>query len=71
MISDRLDRLVQEMDEKGVRFEDAIREFEKRYISRVLERCSGSLTRASDALGIHRNTLTRKLDSYKIRRKFL
>ena len=68
MISERLDRLVAEMDEKGVRFEDAVREFEKRYISRVLDRCEGSLTKASDELGIHRNTLTRKLSAYKIKR---
>jgi len=68
MISERLDRLVAEMDEKGVRFEDAVREFEKRYISRVLDRCEGSLTKTSDELGIHRNTLTRKLTAYKIKR---
>jgi DNA-binding NtrC family response regulator len=71
MISDRLDRLVEEMDAKGVRFEDAVREFEKRYICRVLGRCAGSLTRAAEELGIHRNTLTRKLGAYKIRRKAL
>ena len=69
MISERLDRLISEMDEKGVRFEDAVREFEKRYICKVLDRCDGSLTKASRALGIHRNTLTRKLAVYKIRRK--
>ncbi len=71
MISERLDRLVAEMDEKGVRFEDAVREFEKRYICRVLDRCAGSLTRTSTELGLHRNTLTRKLAAYKIRRKAL
>ena len=69
MISDRLDRLVDEMVERGVQFEDAIHEFEKRFISRVLGCCDGSLTRTADTLGIHRNTLTRKLDQYKIRRR--
>jgi DNA-binding NtrC family response regulator len=69
MISDRLDRLVDEMVERGVQFEDAIQEFEKRFISRVLGCCDGSLTRTADTLGIHRNTLTRKMGEYKIRRR--
>jgi DNA-binding NtrC family response regulator len=68
VIADRLERLVEEMVDKGVRFEDAVREFEKRFIGRVLGRCDGSLTKTADALGIHRNTLTRKLGAYKIKK---
>ena len=64
MIAERLERLVEEMVEKGVHFEDAVREFEKRFISRVLGRCDGSLTKTADALGMHRNTLTRKIREY-------
>jgi DNA-binding NtrC family response regulator len=69
MISDRLERLVEEMVAQGVQFEDAVREFEKRFISRVLAGCNGSLTKASSELGIHRNTLTRKIATYKIKRR--
>jgi DNA-binding NtrC family response regulator len=69
VIAERLERLVEEMVEKGVHFEDAVREFEKRFISRVLGRCDGSLTKTADALGMHRNTLTRKMGSYKIKRR--
>jgi DNA-binding NtrC family response regulator len=69
MISDRLEKLIEEMVDKGVHFDDAVQEFEKRFILRVLGRCDGSLTRAADTLGIHRNTLTRKIDQYKIRRR--
>jgi DNA-binding NtrC family response regulator len=68
MISDRLEKLVEEMVEKGVQFEDAVREFEKRFIARVLNRSDGSLTRTAGALGIHRNTLSRKMGEYKIKR---
>jgi DNA-binding NtrC family response regulator len=68
MISDRLDKLVEEMGDKGVRYEDAVHEFEKRFISRVLGCCEGSLTKAADTLGIHRNTLTRKMGEYKLKR---
>ena len=64
----RLERLVDEMVDKGIQFEDAVREFEKRFIARVLGRCDGSLTGAADALGIHRNTLTRKIAEYRLRR---
>jgi DNA-binding NtrC family response regulator len=69
MISDRLDKLVEEMVDRGVHFDDAIREFEKRFITRVLGNCSGSMTKAADKLGIHRNTLTRKMEEYKIRKR--
>ena len=68
MIAERLEKLVEEMVEKGVRFEDAIREFERRFIVRVLDRRDGSLTKTAEALGIHRNTLSRKMGEYKIRR---
>ena len=69
MIADRLEKLVEEMVDKGVQFDDAVREFEKRFITRVLGQCDGSLTKTADALGMHRNTLTRKLGEYKIKRR--
>ena len=69
MISERLERLVEEMVDRSVQFEDAVREFEKRFIARVLKQCDGSLTRTADALGMHRNTLTRKMGEYKIKRR--
>jgi Fis family transcriptional regulator len=69
MISERLEKLVEEMVERGVQFDDAVREFEKRFILRVLGRHDGSLTKTAVALGIHRNTLTRKMLAYKIKRR--
>jgi DNA-binding NtrC family response regulator len=71
MLGERLERLIDEMIERGIRFEDAVGEFEKRFISGVLGHCDGSLTKAADRLGIHRNTLTRKIAEYKIKRKSL
>jgi transcriptional regulator with PAS, ATPase and Fis domain len=68
MIAERLEKLVEDMVDKGVHFEDAVREFEKRFITRVLSRWDGSLTKTAGALGIHRNTLSRKIDEYKIKR---
>ncbi|HKT81450.1 MAG TPA: helix-turn-helix domain-containing protein [Vicinamibacterales bacterium] len=69
MISERLEKLVEEMVERGVQFDDAVREFEKRFISRVLGRCDGSVTKTAGSLGIHRNTLTRKMDQYRIKKR--
>jgi DNA-binding NtrC family response regulator len=57
------------MVDKGVRFDDAVREFEKRFIARVLTRQECSLTKTADVLGMHRNTLSRKMDEYKIKRR--
>ena len=57
------------MVERGVQFDDAVHEFEKRFIARVLGRCDGSLTKTADTLGIHRNTLSRKMDTYKIKKR--
>ena len=69
MIAERLQKLVDEMVDKSVQFEDAVHEFEKRFIATVLRQHDGSLTKAADALGIHRNTLTRKIEEYKIKRR--
>jgi DNA-binding NtrC family response regulator len=69
VISERLDRLIEDMVDKGVQFEDAVSEFEKRFIARVLGRHDGSLIKTADSLGIHRNTLTRKMGEYKIRKR--
>jgi DNA-binding NtrC family response regulator len=69
VISDRLERLVDEMVGRSVQFDDAVREFEKRFIARVLNQCDGSLTKSACALGMHRNTLTRKMGEYKLKRR--
>ena len=69
MISDRLEKLIEDMVDKGVRFEDAVREFEKRFITRVLSRSEGSLTKTADTLEMHRNTLARKMAEYKIKKR--
>jgi Fis family transcriptional regulator, factor for inversion stimulation protein len=68
-VRDQLDKLVQEMLDKGVLYEDARREFERCFIARALGRSGGSLGRAADLLGVHRNTLTRKVAEYRLKRR--
>ena len=65
---DQLDSLVQQMIERGVRFEDARREFEKVFITKALQRSGGSVGEAAQLMGIHRNTVARKMSEYKIKR---
>ena len=62
----QLDALIVEMVDKGIRFSDAKREFEKRFIARVVQRHRGNLSRAAQDLRIHRNTLGRKVEEYKL-----
>jgi DNA-binding protein Fis len=65
-VKDQLDGLVSQMVERGILFDEAVEEFEKRFIKRVLDRANGNQSRAAQVLGIHRNTLSRKIDEYKI-----
>jgi DNA-binding NtrC family response regulator len=55
------------MLDRGVRYDDARREVEKVFITRALERAGGSVGEAAELLGLHRNTVTRKMAEYKIK----
>lgn len=66
---EQLDSLVQQMLERGVRFDDARREFEKVFITRALQRSEGCVGDAAELLGIHRNTVARKMSEYKIKHR--
>ena len=65
---EQLEQLVDEMVTKGIRYDEAQREFEKRFISRALAKANGNLGQAAGLLGIHRNTLARKLTEHRLRR---
>jgi Fis family transcriptional regulator, factor for inversion stimulation protein len=65
-VRDQLEGLVMQMVERGILFGEAVEEFEKRFIKRVLERTNGNQSRAAEVLGIHRNTLSRKMTEYKL-----
>jgi DNA-binding NtrC family response regulator len=67
-MKEQLERLVDEMLTKGVRYEDAHREFEKKFIAFALTKAHGNLGKAADLLGMHRNTLSRKITEYRLRR---
>jgi Fis family transcriptional regulator, factor for inversion stimulation protein len=63
---DQLESLVGAMVERGILLDEAVTEFEKKFIRRVLEHAGGNQSRAAKVLGIHRNTLGRKVGEYKL-----
>ena len=65
---EQLERLIQDMLDRGVLYDDARREFEKMFITRALQRAKGSVGNAADLLGLHRNTVARKMSEYRIKR---
>jgi DNA-binding NtrC family response regulator len=67
-VRDQIERLVAEMLDKGIQYDDARREFEKMFIARALQRTKGNLGVAADMLGLHRNTIARKIAEYRIKR---
>jgi DNA-binding NtrC family response regulator len=67
-VRDQLNRLVDELVSKGIRYDDARQEFERRYISRALARAEGKVGRAAKMIGLHRNTLSRKVTEYRLKR---
>jgi DNA-binding NtrC family response regulator len=68
-VRDQLERLVREMVDKGILFDDALRAFEKMFVAEVLARSDGTLSQAAKTLGVHRNTLSRKVTEHRLRRK--
>jgi DNA-binding NtrC family response regulator len=67
-VRDQLEALVQEMLNRGVHYDDARREFERVFITRALQRSKGSVGDAAELLGLHRNTVARKMTEYRIKR---
>ncbi len=67
-----LDLLVAQMHGDGVSYDDAVREFKRRYLLQVLVSHRGNQCKSAEELGMHRNTLSRTLaelemDSAQIR----
>lgn len=65
-MKDNLNDLIDRMVHGGLFLEEAVEMLERGMITRVLEREGGNQSKASSALGIHRNTLLRKMLTYDI-----
>jgi DNA-binding NtrC family response regulator len=62
---ERLEKLIDEMLEGHILLDEARDEFEKIYIQKALERYNNHFSKTADALGIHRNTLSKKATAYQ------
>lgn len=63
-MKNQLEALVSEMIDRGLLHEEAVGEFERKFIMTALEKNKGNQTKAAKAMGIHRNTLNKRLASY-------
>lgn len=62
-IDDRLSLIIRELIGNGITLEQAVEAFEGKYIVAAMSANRNNVTRASRALGVHRNTLHNKLRS--------
>jgi transcriptional regulator with PAS, ATPase and Fis domain len=68
-LKERVEILCVEMIDKGILFSEALQHFEKSFIQEVVRRHDGNLIRSAESLGIHRNTLSKKISLYRKRSK--
>ena len=61
----RLEALIDEMLDGQIMLDEALAEFEKLYIQKALARNKEHLSRTATALGIHRNTLSKRVSKYR------
>lgn len=61
----RMENLIEEMLDGQILLNEALCEFEKVYIQKALERYGDHLSNTADALGIHRNTLSKRVTTYQ------
>ncbi|HZG53056.1 MAG TPA: helix-turn-helix domain-containing protein [Pyrinomonadaceae bacterium] len=61
----RLEALIDEMLDGQIMLDEAVAEFEKLYIQKALARHKEHLSRTAATLGIHRNTLSKRVANYR------
>jgi len=65
----RLEALIDEMLDGHILLAEAVNEFERLYIKKALSRNKEHLSKTAQALGIHRNTISKRVaDQPKTRR---
>lgn len=61
----RLEALIDEMLDGRILLPEALAEFEKLYIKRALVRNKSHLSKTAQALGVHRNTVAKRVATYE------
>lgn len=65
LLRDRMEDLIEEMLDGQIMLNEALSEFEKLYIQKALMRYDDHLSNTANALGIHRNTLSKRVSNYQ------
>ena len=61
----RLEALIEEMLDGQILLSEALSEFEKLYIKKALSRNKQHLSKTAKALGVHRNTISKRVAAYQ------
>jgi transcriptional regulator with PAS, ATPase and Fis domain len=61
----KLEALIDEMLDGHILLAEALSEFEKLYIKKALSRNGDHLSKTAQALGIHRNTIAKRVADYQ------
>jgi DNA-binding NtrC family response regulator len=67
MLRTQLLTLVRDLVDRGVHYDEAAAEFERAYFAEALGRRNGRIAEAAEAIGVHRNTFSRKVAEYGLR----
>ena len=68
-MKEQMEALVNQLMERGIKLEEALGELEKKFIKKALDGEKGNQSKVSRILGIHRNTLSRKISLYGLNHK--
>ena len=64
-IRPRLEAVIEDMLDGHIMLDEALEEFEKLYIQKAYTRNKKRITHTAAALGIHRNTISKRVNSYR------
>ncbi len=64
-IRPRLEAVIEDMLDGRIMLDEALAEFEKLYIQKAYVRNRKRISHTADALGIHRNTISKRVNSYR------
>jgi len=64
-IRPRLEAVIEDMLDGHIMLDEALEELEKLYIQKAYTRNKKRITHTATALGIHRNTISKRVNSYR------
>jgi len=67
-IKELLEQVIQEVVGKGLFWPEVSGEFEKLFIIQALRMSGGNVSQAAELMGVHRNTLSKKIREHQIKR---